>query len=257
MFPSSIHSYSIIHLKTVDSTNNYAASNANQPNVQHKTVIMASFQSKGKGQLLNKWQSEKDQNLLLSIFLLPKNISTAQQFDLSRITALAIRDTISYFLKSQTSIKWPNDIFVKDKKIAGILIENSVVQSEIDRSIIGIGINVNQSEFDTLDATSLKLESNSDWDLQRILEFLLYRFDHYFDSIDSHRDEIRTSFDMHLYKRKEWLSMNNEKLGTFIGRIMATAENGCLLVEDQNAHQHQFNHKEIAINLTQPPNDQL
>ena len=82
MFPSSIHSYSIIHLKTVDSTNNYAASNANQPNVQHKTVIMASFQSKGKGQLLNKWQSEKDQNLLLSIFLLPKNISTAQQFDL-------------------------------------------------------------------------------------------------------------------------------------------------------------------------------
>jgi len=190
MFPTNIHSYSILHLPTVDSTNNYAASKENQPNIQHKTVIVASFQTNGKGQFHNKWQSEADLNLLFSIYLLPKELSITRQFDLSRISALALRDSLSYFLKKQVTIKWPNDLFIEGKKIAGILIENTLTQSKIDRSIIGIGINVNQNSFEGLNASSFLIESGEKWELQRILEFFLYRFDLYFESLNINRHEM-------------------------------------------------------------------
>ena len=255
MFSPIIHAYSIVYLQTVDSTNNYAASHDNQPNIQHKTVILASFQSKGKGQFHNNWQSEAELNLLFSIYLLPNKLSAVNQFDLSRISALAIKDTISYFLKRKVSIKWPNDIFVNDKKIAGILIENSVNNNFIDRSIIGIGININQEVFDQLSATSLKLESAVEWKLERVLEFFLYRFDNYYESIQHGSKELHSNFDLHLFKRKEWTKMKSPKLGSFRGRIVGTERNGMLKVEDENLNIHLFNHKEIEFNLTPSPGD--
>jgi len=245
MFPSNIHSYSILHLHTVDSTNNYAASKENQPNIQHKTVIVASFQTNGKGQFHNKWQSEADLNLLFSIYLLPKELSITRQFDLSRISALALRDSLSYFLKKQVTIKWPNDLFIEGKKIAGILIENTLTQSKIDRSIIGIGINVNQNSFEGLNASSFLIESGEKWELQRILEFFLYRFDLYFESLNINRHEMLQSFDHHLHNRYKWMSMRGPKHKEFLGRIIGTKENGMLVVEDSELKIHQFNHKEI------------
>lgn len=248
MFPSIIHTYSILHLQDVDSTNNYAATNENQPFMQHKTVIMASFQTKGRGQHYNKWESKEGENLLLSIYIKPEILYVENQFVISRLAALSIRDCIAYFLKKPTSIKWPNDIYVNDKKIAGILIENSVSQNKIDRSIIGIGININQTEFEESGATSLKLESKKDWDLLRILEYLLYRFNHYLESLGSTNEEMHQLFDMHLYTRKEWLSMSSKKQGDFIGRILSTQKNGMLVIEDKNQKLISYNHKEILFN---------
>ncbi len=248
MYPSTINTYSLIHLQKAESTNNYAASIENQSKIQHKTVILASFQSKGKGQYNNVWQSEPDLNLLLSICLFPKAIDVANQFDLSRITTLAIRDSLSYFLKSPISIKWPNDIFVLNKKIAGVLIENILNKNKIERSIIGIGINVNQTSFDDIVATSFKNESDKNWDLARILEYLLYRFDHYLEMIDSKKEEIHRLFDLYLYKRKDWIKMSTKKLGEFSGRIIGTESNGMLLVEDEQLILHRFSHKEVLFN---------
>ncbi len=247
MFPTNIHSYSVLHLPTVDSTNNYAASKENQPNIQHKTVIVASFQTNGKGQFHNKWQSEADLNLLFSIYLLPKELSATQQFDLSRISALALRDSISYFLTKQVTIKWPNDLFIEGKKIAGILIENTVTQNRIERSIIGIGINVNQKIFEGLNASSFLIESGKKWELKRVLEFFLYRFDLYFESLNINRSELLRSFDLHLHDRGKWLKMHGPKHKEFLGRIIATKENGMLIVEDSESKIHNFNHKEISF----------
>jgi BirA family biotin operon repressor/biotin-[acetyl-CoA-carboxylase] ligase len=247
MFPSIIHSYSILHLPTVDSTNNYAASKENQPNIQHKTVIVASFQSNGKGQFHNKWQSEAGLNLLFSIYLQPKKLSATQQFDLSRISALALRDSLSYFLTKQITIKWPNDIFIEGKKIAGILIENTVTQNRIDRSIIGIGINVNQKIFEGLNASSFLIESGKKWELKRILEFFLYRFDLYYETLNENRHELLQSFDLHLHDRNKWLTMHSHKNKEFLGRIVGTNENGMLIVEDSELKIHHFNHKEISF----------
>lgn len=246
MFPSIIHSYSIIQLQDIDSTNNYTATNENQSYIQHKTVILASFQTKGKGQYQNEWISERDKNLLLSIFIQPE-ISIDQQFNLSRISALALRDTVYYFLKKRVSIKWPNDIYVEDKKIAGILIENSLGQQKIERSIIGIGLNVNQDSFSTPNATSFLNESNKEWDLTRVLEYLLYRFNHYLEMLNTPAD-IHKSFDMFLYGKNEWQNYTSKKLGPFTGKINGTAFNGMLIVEDSNKNLHTFNHKEIAFN---------
>jgi len=248
MFPSSIHPYTIIQLQTVDSTNNYTASLKNRSNIQNKTVILASFQTKGKGQLSNKWLSERDQNLLLSIFLKPSSFKAEHQFDLSRITALAIRDTVSHYLPQSASIKWPNDIFINDKKIAGILIENSISSQTIDHSIIGIGININQERFEGINATSFKLEAGKQWDRPRILEFLLYRFEYYIGLLDSNQNELQKLFDIHLYKRKDWIQLTSIKSGAFKGRIIGTNKSGFLLVENENKEILSFQHKEIAFN---------
>lgn len=256
MFPSIIHTYSILRLQSVDSTNNYAASHENQSLMQHKTVILATFQTKGKGQFHNKWSSEEGKNLLLSIYIKAKTLSVDRQFDLSRITALSIQETISYFLKKDVRIKWPNDLYINDKKIAGILIENTLNKNEIDRSIIGIGINVNQEIFKDLNASSFKLESNIKWDSERILEYLLYRFNHHFESLNNNKQEIHQAFDLHLYKRGEWLTMKCEKLGVFIGKIIGTQNNGMLKVEGKDKSLYSFNHKEIEFNSILPPNDQ-
>lgn len=248
MFPSSIHPYTIIQLQTVDSTNNYTASLKNRSYLQNKTVILASFQTKGKGQLSNKWLSERDQNLLLSIFLKPHALKADHQFDLSRVTALAIRDTISHYLPQYASIKWPNDIYINDKKIAGILIENSISSQTIDHSIIGIGININQETFKGINATSFKLEVEKKWDRPRILEFLLYRFEHYMNMLDSKQNELHKLFDVHLYKRKEWIQLINTKNGAFKGRIIGTNKSGSLIIEHENKEILSFQHKEIAFN---------
>ncbi len=247
MFPSSIHPYSIIQLQTVDSTNNYAASLRNQSKIQNKTVILASFQSKGKGQLSNKWQSEKDLNLLLTIFLEPKDLNIDHQFALSRLTALAIKDTVTYYLPGSASIKWPNDIFINDKKIAGILIENSISYQKIDYSIIGIGLNINQVKFENISATSFKLENEKEWDRARILEFLLHRFEHYLSMLNSDKNKLHQLFDIHLYKRKEWIQLSSLKSNDFKGMIVGTDKNGYLLVENENQEVKSFQHKEVTF----------
>lgn len=255
MFPSFIHTYTIIQLQDTDSTNNYTASLEKQSNVQHKTVIMASFQTKGKGQHKNKWISEHGKNLLASIFIKPSKLAIDRQFELSRLTALAIRDTVSYFLKKPVSIKWPNDIYVGSEKIAGILIENNLDKQLIERSIIGIGLNVNQQHFDSLTATSLFNISNKEWELPRILDYLLYRFDEYLDSLSSDQGSIHSEYDNHLYQRNEWIQMVNPAIGKFTARIKGTLPNGMLIVEDSDGEIHHFNHKEVFFNSIQSPND--
>ena len=137
----------IIKLSTVDSTNNYTAKLITQTKIPFGTVIMADFQSKGKGQRNQSWVSEKYKNLLVSIFVNSSFLNTKSIFYLSKITALALREFIYDTLQMETLIKWPNDIIIGDKKIAGILIENQWKNNYIKSSIIGLGININQVVF--------------------------------------------------------------------------------------------------------------
>jgi len=255
MFPSFIHSYTIIHLQDTDSTNNYTASLEKRSNVQHKTVILASFQTKGKGQHQNTWNSEPGKNLLLSIYVKPYDLAIDRQFELSRIAALAIRDCVAYFLKKPVSIKWPNDIYVGSAKISGILIENNLGQRTIDRSIIGIGLNVNQQYFESLNATSFYKISNKEWDHTRVLEYLLYRFDEYLEMLSNSSNSIHKNYDFHLYKRNEWMHMKSQQFGSFKGRITGSLTNGMLIVEDEEGENHHFNHKEVLFSSAPFPND--
>ena len=156
----------IIHLKTVNSTNEFAKKLINTYEDTDSFVITSDFQSKGKGQFNNYWESLSSKNLLINVVIsLKKNIKT--QFDLNIISSLAVIDVLNDLGFKNTSIKWPNDILVGSKKIAGILIETKSKGNEIYKSIIGLGLNVNQEQFKIYDreATSLKIESNKLFDL--------------------------------------------------------------------------------------------
>lgn len=137
-------------IKNIDSTNSYAKNLLSKSNPIDGTVICAGNQQAGRGQIGSAWQSEADKNLLLSIILLPKFLQASQQFMLSKVVCLAATELL-YFLgidQNDVWIKWPNDLYVGDLKIGGILIENQLKGHYLHNSVIGIGLNINQSLFD-------------------------------------------------------------------------------------------------------------
>ncbi len=149
----------IIQLDSVDSTNNFAAKKLIEGELAEGTAIMASFQFQGKGQRGAYWQSTKGLNLLFSLIFYPKFLKADRQFYLSKIISISIAEFLQDIGLLNISIKWPNDILADGMKIAGILIENSIRLENLETSIIGIGINVNEQEFKELRATSILLET--------------------------------------------------------------------------------------------------
>lgn len=110
------------------------------------SVVMADFQTAGRGQAGNSWYSAKGKNLLLSFLLYPHSVKAKDQFIISQIVSLALKNVLDGYITNVT-IKWPNDIYWNDKKIAGILIENSLSGQHIEHTIVGVGLNVNEKEF--------------------------------------------------------------------------------------------------------------
>ena len=131
----------IYHLDSVDSTNNFAAKLINDQICQNGAVILADEQTAGKGQMGNTWESERGSNLLCSIAWKPDNLSVNEQSKISWMVCLVLHKLLLRF-GIEAEIKWPNDIYVGNQKIAGLLIENSIQQHVIKNSIIGIGIRV-------------------------------------------------------------------------------------------------------------------
>ncbi|MFN3918460.1 MAG: biotin--[acetyl-CoA-carboxylase] ligase [Flavobacteriales bacterium] len=166
----------LIELQEVDSTNNFATILINTTNIIDGTVIMAYRQFAGKGQRGNTWISEPEKNLTFSIIIgnATVGLGVFPNFDLSKATALAISDYLTERKKLSVQVKWPNDVFVNDRKIAGILIE-FIYRGNLPRfAVVGVGLNVNQTEFSNFFcATSLKTELQSDFEVKEILKELL------------------------------------------------------------------------------------
>ena len=167
-----------IRVSSVESTNTYAIELLRQSKLTEGTIVITENQTDGRGQRGNTWKSEGGKNLTFSLVLLPKFLNVSEQFYLSKITALAIADCLSHFLKDshfdswRLTIKWPNDILINEKKISGTLIENQFNQSFISSSVVGIGININQLEFgsDLVNVTSLQLLTKHAYDLNEVLD---------------------------------------------------------------------------------------
>lgn len=137
-----------IHLERADSTNSRLSAMADAP---HGTVVSCREQTAGRGQRGNSWEAAPGLNITLSMLLRPEAVAAREQFAISEAVALGVRDTLRHFLGrgAQIAVKWPNDIYVADSKICGILIENTLSGARIDRSIVGIGLNVNQERFES------------------------------------------------------------------------------------------------------------
>jgi BirA family biotin operon repressor/biotin-[acetyl-CoA-carboxylase] ligase len=163
----------LIYVPICHSTNTLAAELGNKTPLPEGTLVITDNQQKGRGQRGNGWEAEPHKNFTLSVLLKPTFLAIANQFFLNQCISLAITDFINSVLNKESKIKWPNDIFIGDKKVGGILIENSLSGESIQQSIVGIGLNVNQQLFNNNNATSLSIISKNEFSLSRILEGLL------------------------------------------------------------------------------------
>lgn len=137
----------IIHFEQLPSTNSYAAQLLSEGRPVEGTVITTDDQYAGKGQLANKWESTPYKNVSLSVILYPNFLDVEHQFYFNQAISLAVFHTIDEYVPRRAHIKWPNDIYIDDNKVAGILIQNQLQGKKLSTSIVGIGINVNQDEF--------------------------------------------------------------------------------------------------------------
>ena len=171
----------IIVFNELDSTNNYANQLVKEKAAQG-TVVLAHYQESGRGQVGNFWESERDKNLLFSVILYPGFLEAGKQFYISKAVSLALADLLKEQL-NDVKIKWPNDIYVGEKKIAGILIENTVKGITLDSSIVGVGLNVNQERFfsDARNPVSMKQLLKKDFDIQDILKAFLQKLENYIE----------------------------------------------------------------------------
>lgn len=158
----------ILHLAETDSTNSYVSSHAGE--LADMTMVVAEKQTAGRGQRGNSWESAPGMNLTFTLFFRPKAMAPSLQFAVSEATALAMVDFLSE-QEVKAKIKWPNDIYVGDKKIAGILIEHSITPTHIEHSRIGVGVNVNQLEFisDAPNPVSLAQITGKKFDLKELV----------------------------------------------------------------------------------------
>lgn len=162
----------LVKLPEIDSTNNYLKKLlSNSKPLAEGTVIMADHQFAGRGQQNNVWESEKGKNLTISILLRPSLLKIQQQFYLNKVVSLGINDCLTAIIGEHCKIKWPNDVYYKDQKLGGVLIENQTQGNVLKASIIGIGINVNQQNFGagTQRASSLSKILQRDYQLNDLL----------------------------------------------------------------------------------------
>ena len=166
----------LLRYKSVKSTNLSAQSLLAAEKPPEGTVLMAEEQTAGRGQRGNSWVSPAGNNLLSSFILYPKQLSPKQQFLLNMMTSLAMMDLLEDLNIHNASIKWPNDVYIGKKKVAGILIQNNITNHTIQSAIVGIGLNVNQTQFDPKlpNPTSLAQELGGELVLEDTLEKLAY-----------------------------------------------------------------------------------
>ncbi|MEH0154376.1 biotin--[acetyl-CoA-carboxylase] ligase [Limibacter armeniacum] len=180
----------VVYLPTCLSTNTEAVNLAVSGNIPEGTVVYTSDQTAGRGQRGNGWESAPDKNLTLSLVLYPKFLLAREQFKLNMAISLAIHDCIGHATGIYPKVKWPNDIYVKEEKLTGILIENYLKGHHINYSVIGIGLNVNQVDFSTPTATSIANMTGKQFNLYRLMESLLENIEKRYLQLKAGKDDL-------------------------------------------------------------------
>lgn len=238
----------IIFLPEVESTNSYAISMLKNVNMAEGTLIQTSHQIKGKGQRGNSWYSEKEKDLIVSIILKPGFIDLNKQFVLYEITALAVYDVLAQNLANgqyDIKIKWPNDVLVNEKKIAGTLIENVISGENILYSVIGIGININQKNSSIPQACSLFSLTKMEFDLKKLTEDLCSQLEKYYLMLKTGKlEQIHQLYLNNFFKKGEICefeikdTMQKKK-------VIGTGTKGLLQLEDLNGKLEEFDVKQV------------
>ena len=229
--------WKIIHIDETDSTNRWLREQGREEDM----VVWADFQTAGRGQGTNKWESEQGKNLLFSILLHPKDIPANKQFAISMQVSLAICEALGERI-GDLSIKWPNDIYWRNAKICGILIENRLQGSRIRDSIIGVGLNVNQRQFhsDAPNPVSLWQICEQETDREQLLKDILKAFDRH------QGKELKAQYLSMLYRRKGFHPYADQN-GAFMAEIADVEEDGHLLLRDEEGKERCYAFKEVSF----------
>ena len=213
-------------------------------------MVVADFQQAGRGQVGNVWESEDGKNLLFSLLIHPKFLLANQQFLISQIVSLSVKEVLESYIEG-VQIKWPNDIYWKDRKICGILIENDLMGDWISQSIIGVGINVNQEEFrgDAPNPVSLLQITGKAHERKMLLsDFLRCFFDYYDLLMQGKEEEVQAAYVASLY-HGDGFYRYTDKQGCFEAKIYSIEPTGHLVLQLRSGEHRSYAFKEVAFDI--------
>tara|TARA_Y200000002_G_scaffold78163_1_gene61559 strand:+ start:383 stop:1114 length:732 start_codon:yes stop_codon:yes gene_type:complete len=235
----------IIKVNATRSTNDKVKMLIKSKKILSGDLIIAKYQYGGRGQLMNKWYSSYGKNLLCSLFYKPLDINVDRTFIINQLVSLAVLKTIRKFNNEKCLIKWPNDILSVNKKIAGILVENSLSSGKVNHSIIGVGININQVFFKSLpNATSIKKISNKNIAVEKVLNELIDSYEYYFTKINDIK-YINDEYNQNIFGKQGCRFTLNGK--EYSGKIISISNTGIIKLNTDSEEIGDYDSRKVKI----------
>lgn len=240
----------MIKLDAIDSTNSYLKKLLLKKNINDFTVVVSKHQTNGRGRNGNLWFNKPSLNLAFSVYKRFINFSVNEKFMLNIVSSVSVYEVLKKYKLNNLTIKWPNDIMTENKKIAGILIENSVRGNKINHSVIGIGININQSQFlDLPNATSVFLESGKKHSVDKIAVELKDAIEKNFTNFKKRETELIEFYNSVLYKRNvatDFITVDAKKIQ---GTIIGVNKEGTLSLKQKNHKVFEYSENQIKMKI--------
>lgn len=239
----------LIKLDAIDSTNDFLKELSRKQILENFTTVVAKKQTKGKGQMGAIWDSEEGKNLIMSILIKDSLAGSSEIFDLNVAVSLAVITVLEAYNLPSLSVKWPNDIMSDNKKIAGVLIENSFKTDNKIESIVGIGLNVNQKDFSKLPkASSLSLIMEKEFDLNFLLNEIVSQIEHNTKRVMSKQtDVLWNNYHDCLFKKELPIAFEDLDKNKFMGIIKEVSKEGKILIMLEDDSLRSFGVKEIQM----------
>jgi len=239
----------IIKLNAIDSTNSYLLNLSRAVHLEDPTIVITNNQTKGRGQHGTSWQSVPQQSLLFSVFKRFEDLPSDKIPNITYAVSLGLENAFKKYKIPNITIKWPNDIMSRSKKMAGILIENQIKQGNVVSSVIGLGINVNEKKFKSLpQATSMLLTTGNKFDLNEVLQLVIEEILIQLTKLDKgDYADLKIKYETSLF-RKDMISVFEVKDGyRFNGKIKGVNEIGKIVIENENEILNSYQLKEIKM----------
>ena len=239
----------VIKLDATPSTNQYLKQMALENHLNDYMVVATEKQTKGRGQMGAEWISEPGKNLTFSILKIFSDFKAHDQVYLNCAISLAVHDTLQELSVPNLKVKWPNDIMSGNKKLCGILVENILQGDKIGKSIIGIGLNVNQQNFGELrTASSLRLLLDKTFDLDMLMYQIIERIKIMLNVLNTSKMKgLKTTYEKNLYRKDKPSTFMHENGSVITGFIVGLSDEGRLIIKIEDAHLKEFSVKEIKL----------
>ena len=239
----------IIKLDAIDSTNSFLKKKMNNQEIDDFTIVYSQNQFQGRGRTTKEWISEPNKNIAFSLFKRFKKSELEHLFHLNVIASISILELLKKYNVRDASVKWPNDIMVKNKKISGILIENTIKKNNLINSVIGIGINVNQEKFpDLVCATSIINETRISVEIDSLATDLTKIISSNFKFLELNSNFYLDQYNNKLYNKKQTVVFKNSIGKKQVGKIVKVDLSGNLTIMNEKGKIEYFKENEIIFN---------